>query len=532
MADGTRTQTQQIQVILHKSLTDTPPSSPLSTVYLTQGPSPQPELQVKNPNLEILDEKNDYEYNFQSFSKLLDGVIAAKSGVAGDATDFNMFSVRPTFETLGFEARFDLSHQEVLARVTAEAAQARADMGLQTPVTNYDLVVSNPTPITQQESLAHQDDAILPEVDQYKSADHENKPANTITTTPTTDGYNWRKYGQKQVKSSNCFRSYYKCTILGCPAKKVQHSDHSSRVIEIVYKGQHNHNSPGMIRCPRKRRIISDGLAVGSDTIDSSIQKLDGSESVICKIEDRQDSFRKSGLEKQNSSDSIDNTYDEKEDKLELKQRVEPEKSMPEQPKRKIPRPSSSDENSGIGTEKEHGDEQRLKRRMKERGTANSSPLCKVVKESKIVVHAAGDIEISSDGYRWRKYGQKTVKGNPHPRNYYRCTCADCPVRKHVERDTNNTTSFIITYEGKHNHDIPVPKKRHGLLSASLLLPPVTSNLELNKTEIPPNRTSSIQWPSEHQIDMTAQKDLELGGDKALESARTLLSIGIELRPC
>ena len=37
-------------------------------------------------------------------------------------------------------------------------------------------------------------------------------------------------------------------------------------------------------------------------------------------------------------------------------------------------------------------------------------------KKPKLVVHAAGDVSISGDGYRWRKYGQKMVKGNPHPR--------------------------------------------------------------------------------------------------------------------
>ena len=46
------------------------------------------------------------------------------------------------------------------------------------------------------------------------------------------------------------------------------------------------------------------------------------------------------------------------------------------------------------------------------------SPL-KPSKKPKFVVHAAGDVGISADGHRWRKYGQKMVKGNPHPRCIY-----------------------------------------------------------------------------------------------------------------
>jgi hypothetical protein len=45
-----------------------------------------------------------------------------------------------------------------------------------------------------------------------------------------------------------------------------------------------------------------------------------------------------------------------------------------------------------------------------------SKAVLKPGKKPKFVVHAAGDVGISGDGYRWRKYGQKMVKGNPHPR--------------------------------------------------------------------------------------------------------------------
>ena len=32
------------------------------------------------------------------------------------------------------------------------------------------------------------------------------------------------------------------------------------------------------------------------------------------------------------------------------------------------------------------------------------------------VVQTLSEVDIVNDGYRWRKYGQKLVKGNPNPR--------------------------------------------------------------------------------------------------------------------
>jgi len=61
---------------------------------------------------------------------------------------------------------------------------------------------------------------------------------------PSEDGYNWRKYGQKQVKGSEYPRSYYKCTQANCPMKKKVERSHDGQVTEIVYKGDHNHPKP------------------------------------------------------------------------------------------------------------------------------------------------------------------------------------------------------------------------------------------------------------------------------------------------
>lgn len=37
-------------------------------------------------------------------------------------------------------------------------------------------------------------------------------------------------------------------------------------------------------------------------------------------------------------------------------------------------------------------------------------------REPRVVVQTKSNIDILDDGYRWRKYGQKVVKGNPNPR--------------------------------------------------------------------------------------------------------------------
>lgn len=61
---------------------------------------------------------------------------------------------------------------------------------------------------------------------------------------PSYDGYNWRKYGQKHVKGSEFPRSYYKCTHPNCEVKKLFERSHDGQIVEIIYKGTHDHPKP------------------------------------------------------------------------------------------------------------------------------------------------------------------------------------------------------------------------------------------------------------------------------------------------
>ncbi|GLU11936.1 hypothetical protein SLE2022_286540 [Rubroshorea leprosula] len=225
------------------------------------------------------------------------------------------------------------------------------------------------------------------------------------------DGYNWRKYGQKQVKGSENPRSYYKCTYPSCPTKKKVERSLDGQITEIVYKGSHNHPKP------QSTRRSSSSMAVQSSNAPSN------------EIPDQSFVTQGSGQMDSNSTISIADDFDKG------------------SRKRNLGRDEFDDDESEAKRWKNEGENEGI-----------SAPESNTVREPRVVVQTTSDIDILDDGYRWRKYGQKVVKGNPNPRSYYKCTHPGCPVRKHVERASHDLRAVITTYEGKHNHDVPAAR--------------------------------------------------------------------------
>ncbi|VAI36987.1 unnamed protein product [Triticum turgidum subsp. durum] len=186
---------------------------------------------------------------------------------------------------------------------------------------------------------------------------------------PAKDGYNWRKYGQKQLKDAESPRSYYKCTRDACPVKKIVERSFDGCIKEITYKGRHTHPRP-----PEPRRAGAEDVAAPG------------------------------------SAHQEDELSDDEDDGEE-----------------------GHDIGSGAG------------------GPAGQ----RVVRKHKIILQTPSEVDLLDDGYRWRKYGQKVVKGNPRPRSYYKCTAENCNVRKQIERASIDPRCVLTTYTGRHNHDPP-----------------------------------------------------------------------------
>lgn len=275
------------------------------------------------------------------------------------------------------------------------------------------------------------------------------------TQQPTTsgdrrsyDGYNWRKYGQKQVKGSEYPRSYYKCTHPNCPVKKKVERSLDGQIAEIVYKGEHNHPKP---QPPKRHSAGSQGQTIVSEG--------HGGESG--------NPFWNSHLVEKNVSEGqVENHHDTSlpDTSSFLGQShfsQDPLFTTSYNSGTKNPDTTggvSGASEVGSGTASQDNDRPNYKRRKIEDHVGGAGAGTEGVAEPHSAAQTPIESDVSGDGFHWRKYGQKVVKGNSYPRSYYRCTSPKCNARKYVEKASDESGSFVTTYEGKHNHEMP-PRK-------------------------------------------------------------------------
>lgn len=234
------------------------------------------------------------------------------------------------------------------------------------------------------------------------------------------DGYNWRKYGQKHVKGNEFIRSYYKCTHPNCQAKKQLQQSNNGHITDSICIGQHNHPRP----------------------------QLNSTVSVECVLPIVEQTPPKPSLADVEDKTSIEQGC--------MPQQIKPLQSIPTTKVSPVIELKAAHLQLTKAKNQAHGNEDPESKRLKKNNSnADATGVDMSTCESRVVVQTSSEVDLVNDGYRWRKYGQKLVKGNTNPRSYYRCSNPGCPVKKHVERASHDSKIVITTYEGQHDHEIP-----------------------------------------------------------------------------
>ncbi|KAL8199441.1 hypothetical protein R6Q57_013009 [Mikania cordata] len=330
------------------------------------------------------------------------------------------------------QSPFGMSHQQALAHVTAQAALSQSYFNQVQSENGSSATVApevEPQMVNAVNANSELEDSQVGSPDGFQVSQSDVTVPQQIVSAlaDTKDVYNWRKYGQKQVKASEHPRSYYKCTHANCPVKKKVGQSLDGHITDIVYKGQHNHEPPQ----PSKR--AKDG---------ADVSKLNNMQ------------FEKRVVEEPVADQGSNQV---------IRMDQGPNQAMrTDQESNQLMR--TDQRSNQLMRADEPDDEPNPKRRNTEAGPVSVpvdlTSAHKAISEPKIVVQTRSEVDLLDDGFKWRKYGQKVVKGNTNPRSYYKCTYAGCNVRKHVERAPSDPKSVVTTYEGKHNHDIPVSRHR------------------------------------------------------------------------
>uniref|UniRef100_A0A166EBI3 WRKY domain-containing protein n=1 Tax=Daucus carota subsp. sativus TaxID=79200 RepID=A0A166EBI3_DAUCS len=362
--------------------------------------------------------ENDPDSDCRSFSQLLAGAVEAPvaaddsggdlrfkmnrpSGLA--VTQPSMFTIPPglspacLLDSPGLfsanQGAFGTSHQQALAQVTVQALQSHSQPqnqleypSLAAPAVSFPQFTASvsTTSAYQQMLTSVPDRSLVKQSSQLSQSDMRSQPSSLTVDKPADDGYNWRKYGQKHVKGSEYPRSYYKCTHSNCPVKKIVERALDGQVTEIVYKGQHNHQRPQS----NKR-----GKDAGNESLSFHHDTRLVSEHQTGNLNDERSGYPLSVKDQELSLATHE----------------------------QLSGSSDSEEVADSKTRvfERNEDEPEAKRRPTDVRVIESAASHRTVTEPRIVVQTTSEVDLLDDGFRWRKYGQKVVKGNPYPRFGY-----------------------------------------------------------------------------------------------------------------
>ncbi|KAG6517631.1 hypothetical protein ZIOFF_021027 [Zingiber officinale] len=305
----------------------------------------------------------------------------------------------------------------------------------------------------------------------------------TLIGRTSEDGYNWREYDQKQVECSEFPQCYSECTYPSCRVKKKIEHSLKGDITDIIYEGPHRHPKPQ----PTHSSGFSSSYSIELSTSAIGLEATINVEEESISTGSQQESNDKNAVNWNTAMERASPTSDFTEFSDALSTAKEKCSKVPmKHPVTQANEAEQDDDDDGNKSE--------LKRRKEESYFVDSNTICGA-REPRVVIQTVSDVDILDDGYRWRKYGQKVVKGNPNPRSYYKCTYPTCSVRKLIERASHDLKSVITTYEGKHNHDVPKPNAGGKPQNTPTAQSSITSKLKESQN-IFPSFHENLEFPS------------------------------------
>ncbi|PWA60498.1 WRKY domain-containing protein [Artemisia annua] len=460
----------------------------------------------------------------------------------------NLFSPSGLLNSPGFFSPLQsplVSHQQALAHVTAQAALSQSYFNNVQPE-NYNGGLVNEEETRMLNANAELEDSQIGSPDELSVSQSDVSESQHVISgsADINDGYNWRKYGQKQVKASEHPRSYYKCTHPNCPVKKKVGQALDGHISDIVYKGKHNHDPPppnkrgkesADVNKPNNSQIeahvaeqpvVDQGFnqMMRNDQGFSQLMRSDQGFHQMARndqgynqlMENVQGSNQLMGNDQVSNqlmrNDQVSNQLMRNDQGSNQLMRIDEPNDEPNPKRRRTQVSSISREivtELGERLEAERQETRELRdiaalmqeeiERQTDELTEETRMLNANAELEDSQIGSPDELSVSqsdvsesqhvisgsadiNDGYNWRKYGQKQVKASEHPRSYYKCTHPNCPVKKKVGQALDGHISDIV-YKGKHNHDPPPPNKR-GKESADVNKPN-NSQIEAHVAEQP-----------------------------------------------
>lgn len=314
----------------------------------------------------------------------------------------------------------------------------------------------------------------------------------TIRDLPS-DGYSWRKYGSKRLPNNAHPKSYFRCSVPGCHAKRYV-TETDNRVLKTEYIGEHNHGKSSRITHAATNLMdvcrlaaMGQNFLVKSDISFTMLSKtfldlaillrpsmfgdeylvLNGFGSIVLDDSDRRYHDSVNGLEITEIPEAI---YPLSElvsiaisffaKGIELSNALNLAIVQLNQNLR---------ERSLCAT---RGQEANIRNCLKSPSIIMPSEDISIMtgvssvssRGRKLIISCKlpsyEHIESSIDFFRWKKYGYKAqTKSRLDSKSYYRCSFFNCPARRTIaffysvcSDGTETIESMIVQYENQHTH--------------------------------------------------------------------------------